>query len=83
VINGSSTYAPPAEARRSGLEKIRLDALVAHWRAALDVAADALVVANGCRQSLGFAEGELDERRGRLAREREVTTRLLALVAHE
>jgi hypothetical protein len=83
VIAGSRTYGPPRPARRPGLEAIRLDVLAAHWRAALDLAADALVVASGCRKSLGFAQHELDERRGRLAREREATTRLLALVAHE
>jgi HAD superfamily hydrolase (TIGR01509 family) len=83
VTTGSSIYMRPPAARRSELEAIRLGALAAHWRAALDLAADALVVANGCRRSLGFAEHELDERRGRLARERDATTRLLAQVARE
>ena len=62
---------------------MNLDTLATHWRTALDLAADALLVANGCRANLGFAEQELDACRGRLARERDATARLLALVAHD
>ena len=62
---------------------ITLDALAAHWRIALDVAAAALLVAKGCRTKLGFAIQELDDRRGRLARERDTIARLLGLVAHD
>jgi beta-phosphoglucomutase family hydrolase len=60
-----------------------LDTLAAHWRTALDVAADALHAASRCRTDLGFAEQELAARRGQLARERDATARLLALVAHD
>jgi HAD superfamily hydrolase (TIGR01509 family) len=62
---------------------MNLDTLAAHWRTALDLAADALQVANGCRTNLGFPAEELDVRRGRLARERDATAQLLALVAHD
>jgi beta-phosphoglucomutase family hydrolase len=60
-----------------------LDTLAAHWRMALDLAADALQVAKGCRATLGLPAEELDARRVRLARERDATARLLALVAHD
>jgi beta-phosphoglucomutase family hydrolase len=62
---------------------MNLDTLAAHWRTALDLAADALLVANRCRANLGFPVDELDVRRGRLARERDATARLLTLVAHD
>ena len=62
---------------------MNLDTLATHWRAAFDRAADALLVANGCRANLGFPAAELDAHRGRLARERDATARLLALVAHD
>jgi beta-phosphoglucomutase family hydrolase len=62
---------------------MNLDTLAAHWRAALDLAADALLVANRCRANLGFPVDELDARRSRLARERDATARLLTLVAHD
>src|SRR5439155_21055844 len=64
-------------------EPISFDALGAHWRVALDVAADALLVADRCRRSLGFSEHELGERKARLTRERDDTARLLALVARD
>ena len=51
--------------------------------AAFAVAADALRVASGCRESLGFAARELDERKGRLVGERDITLRLLAAIAAE
>ena len=62
---------------------VGFDTLATHWQVAFDVAADALLVANGCRSSLGFRAQELDERRGRLARERDATRQLLAVITHE
>ncbi len=61
---------------------VNLDALAGQWRVAFDVAADALQIASGCRKSLGFAEQELAEHRGRLTQERDTTARLLMLIAH-
>ena len=67
---------------RTDGRSVSLDALAAHWRATFAVAADALRVASGC-ESLGSAARELDERKGRLADERETTLRLLDGIARE
>jgi HAD superfamily hydrolase (TIGR01509 family) len=67
----------------TGGRAVDLDALTAHWRTAFTVAADALTVASGCRESLGFAAEELDQRKGRLTGEREATARLLGEIARE
>jgi hypothetical protein len=64
-------------------QPVGLGELATHWQVAFDVAADALLVASGCRSSLGFGAQELDERRGRLARERDTTRQLLAVIAHD
>jgi hypothetical protein len=66
-----------------GPETVSLDTVVAHWRSTFDAAAHALLVANGCRISLGFAVDELDECRRRLASERDTTVHLLAVIAHD
>jgi beta-phosphoglucomutase-like phosphatase (HAD superfamily) len=68
---------------RDAQHLVSLDALAGRWRAAFDVAADALQTASGCRASLGLAEQELAEHRGRLAHEREAAARLLMLISHE
>lgn len=64
-------------------EPVGFDTVAAHWRSAFDVAAHALLVANGCRTSLGFPADELDACRGRLASERDTTARLLAVIARD
>jgi HAD superfamily hydrolase (TIGR01509 family) len=64
-------------------DPVSLDALAGRWRAAFAVAADALQAASGCNESLGFAEQELAQHKGRLAHERETTARLLTLIAHD
>jgi hypothetical protein len=64
-------------------EPVGFDTVAAHWRSAFDVAAHALLVVNGCRSSLGFAADELDERRGRLASERDTTAQLLTMIARD
>jgi len=51
----------PGVTTRSIEPAMNLDTLATHWRTALDLAADALLVANGCRANLGFAEQELDD----------------------
>ena len=66
-----------------GSETVGLDTLAAHWRSTFDVAEHALLVANGCRISLGFAADELDRFRGRLASERDTTAQLLAVLARD
>lgn len=68
---------------RHAQDLVSLDALAGRWRAAFGVASDALQAASSCRSSLGFAEQELAERKGRLVRERETAARLLTLIAHE
>jgi hypothetical protein len=66
-----------------GSEAVGLETLADHWRSTFDVAAHALLVASGCRISLGFAADELDQRRGRLASERATTAQLLAVIARD
>jgi hypothetical protein len=64
-------------------ETLGLNTLAIHWSSAFDTAAHALLVANGCRISLGFAADELDQCRGRLASERDATGQPLAMIAHD
>lgn len=63
--------------------RVDLDSLATHWRSTFDLAAHALLVANGRRISLGFAAAELDECTRRLASERDTTAQLLAVLARD
>ena len=62
---------------------MNLDALTSRWRMALDLEADALESASRRRKSLGFAEAELADHKRRLTLERDLTARLLTVIAHE
>ena len=71
--------------RPAGSEKqpAGLDAASAHWRLALDAAADAIQAARGCRTSAQLSEAELSERSHLLDLERKAVIRLLDEVAAE
>jgi HAD superfamily hydrolase (TIGR01509 family) len=75
--------ADSARDHRHAQRPVNLDALAGSWRAAFDVAADALQTASGCRKSLGLTEQELGGHKGRLVHERETAARLLTLIARE
>jgi beta-phosphoglucomutase family hydrolase len=64
-------------------DPVSLDALAGRWRVAFAVAADALHAASSCSESLGFADQELAQHKGRLTHERETAARLLTLIAHD
>jgi HAD superfamily hydrolase (TIGR01509 family) len=64
-------------------DPVSLDELAGRWRVAFAVAADALQAASRCNESLGFAEHELAQHKGRLAHDREAAARLLTLIAHD
>lgn len=76
---------PPVSAAPShaSTREADLDALSAHWRLVFDAAADALQAAERCGRSLDLPKAELNERAGRLAREREETAQLLDGIARD
>lgn len=71
---------PPAATARPA---IALDELTAHWRVALDSAADALDATAGCGTSLHFDHATLHRFRGDLTRERARVGELLEQIARD